>query len=723
MKLNQIINEIGVWDGWRDVYNKFVPQFIEEAKNKLNYQDWNQEVFNEFFERSSGQCVSSLKQGYFTKDEKNKIKKNWNELSPLLKQIAESQEIPLWDVYKQIQFTIRKYTESNRKSATYRLIAGLQPQLLCTIVNEKNIRQLLAYLNKNGDPTENIPNYTGNWFKDSHAIFNFYKVNSNIKDSSQFMTYPWQTIVYFEEDFDKNKDRDMSEILNELDTIKELLKYKKQIILQGPPGTGKTRLAKELAKVLIGDHITKEKPSRINTTDIEKYLKVGLEIPSVKERAIYTITEITSNNVRVVLTGGKTYSPNFSDIKNWYANKKWSIKGEQTNQLDSYNAALAKYIHDNIEDIESKITFAKSNQFNLIQFHPSYTYEDFVRGIVSKPNENGEGILFKTENKIIAEFAEKALKNKINSQKEGAELSKEKWVHKQFEQFIYYISEDIEKKEKIELTESVYIVELDDDAFRYKGLEGWTKRGNRMLFNDIKQAYLDENSDRQDLIHNNNLSGLAKWHASYYIRVLDMFRKFLKDNDLNFTADNSEKENLKNYVLIIDEINRANLPSVLGELIYTLEYRDESIDSMYEYEGKREIILPSNLYIIGTMNTADRSVGHIDYAIRRRFAFMDILPKDLSDEKEIIFDTQLFQSVKELFTSDDYKTRSNYLSTEFEPKDVALGQSYFIDKTEDGGSMDIRLEYEIKPILREYIKDGILKESVREKIEQLSTTI
>ena len=64
-------------------------------------------------------------------------------------------------------------------------------------------------------------------------------------------------------------------------------------------------------------------------------------------------------------------------------------------------------------------------------------------------------------------------------------------------------------------------------------------------------------------------------------------------------------------LLIIDEINRANLPSVLGELIYALEYRGESVESMYEYENILNIKLPKNLYIIGTMNTADRSVGHI----------------------------------------------------------------------------------------------------------------
>src|SRR5690606_14650101 len=92
---------------------------------------------------------------------------------------------------------------------------------------------------------------------------------------------------------------------------------------------------------------------------------------------------------------------------------------------------------------------------------------------------------------------------------------------------------------------------------------------------------------------------------------------------------------LKNYVLIIDEINRANLSSVLGELIYALEYRGEEVQSMYAVDGSNKLILPPNLYIIGTMNTADRSVGHIDYAIKRRFAFVDVLPQILENDENI----------------------------------------------------------------------------------------
>ena len=134
---------------------------------------------------------------------------------------------------------------------------------------------------------------------------------------------------------------------------------------------------------------------------------------------------------------------------------------------------------------------------------------------------------------------------------------------------------------------------------------------------------------------------------------------------------------------------------------------------MYAVDGKTELVLPPNLYIIGTMNTADRSVGQIDYAIRRRFAFVDVEPKDLSAELGNKFHKLLFDAVAALFDT--------YRSAEFEKKDVQLGHSYFIDKSGEGGSMAIRLQYEIKPILREYVKDGILiGEEIKAVIDKLS---
>ncbi|HIY75667.1 MAG TPA: AAA family ATPase, partial [Candidatus Sphingobacterium stercorigallinarum] len=222
--------------------------------------------------------------------------------------------------------------------------------------------------------------------------------------------------------------------------------------------------------------------------------------------------------------------------------------------------------------------------------------------------------------------------------------------------------------------------------------------------------------ERQDIKKMSDLEELTRQHATYFIKLVEKFHDYkFKYKDEKKIADNVE---LKNYVLIIDEINRANLSSVLGELIYALEYRGEAVESMYAIDGDNKLILPPNLYIIGTMNTADRSVGHIDYAIRRRFAFVDVLPKDLSGEEGIAFDQPLFNQVSELFDKN--------LSPEFKKKEVQLGHSYFIDKSklEEGVSMSVRLEFEIRPILLEYVKDGVLiGENIESQIENLVASI
>jgi len=357
---------------------------------------------------------------------------------------------------------------------------------------------------------------------------------------------------------------------------------------------------------------------------------------------------------------------------------------------------------------QQKNLLESTDQFKLIQFHPAYSYEDFVRGIVAE--SKGEAIEYKTKNKILAEFAKTAYTNYINSSKAPTVYSKEKWIETQFSLFVDDIEEKLESEEKIELTKKVSIFDTDTDAFRYKGQEGWVKNGNRMLFSDIIKAYFDENKTRQDIKKNTNLSGLAHHHASYYIRVLDLFKEFLKDKNLVYTETQSQNEALKSFVLIVDEINRANLPAVLGELIYALEYRGEKVESMYAtIEEGNTLILPPNLYIIGTMNTSDRSVGHIDYAIRRRFAFIEILPKVLEGD---FFELELFKQVSALFIQnfDEYVgdntvelKLSEHLSEEFRPEDVWLGHSYFI---KGEGDFSLRKKYEIVPIHYCPVKKG-----------------
>jgi MoxR-like ATPase len=291
------------------------------------------------------------------------------------------------------------------------------------------------------------------------------------------------------------------------------------------------------------------------------------------------------NSERMIDNALKIFQVNYQGLnvfeKNQKLNQVYTDKKKQLNsQINSFEFARILFDKFNIktgESIDVKTGIVAEGEFEIIQFHPAYSYEDFVRGIVAETTENGN-VSYQVENKILADFAQKATDNPNG-----------------------------------------------------------------------------------------------------------------------------------NYVLIIDEINRANLPSVLGELIYALEYRNEPVTSMYEYEGEREITLPKNLYIIGTMNTADRSVGHIDYAIRRRFAFVDILP-DENVIQNVIAKT-LFNEIKTLFSNE-------FLSPDFKAKDVMIGHSYFLVKDEN--ELRIKLEFEIKPILREYLKDGIFLEIANGKIELLN---
>jgi 5-methylcytosine-specific restriction protein B len=195
----------------------------------------------------------------------------------------------------------------------------------------------------------------------------------------------------------------------------------------------------------------------------------------------------------------------------------------------------------------------------------------------------------------------------------------------------------------------------------------------------------------------------------------------------------SMEENTKPYVMVIDEFNRGNVSKIFGELITLLE-----ADKRKGCENEEQVILPysrvpfqipSNVFIIATMNTADRSLGSLDYAIRRRFVFIANKPFEIEDDR---FDASLFRLVSELFVSnyDEYKDSgfdqnlrlipAETLSDEYKPEDVWIGHSYFIMKDEEGNDISSdRIIYEIIPLLEEYIRDGILTEEARKTIDDL----
>ena len=157
-------------------------------------------------------------------------------------------------------------------------------------------------------------------------------------------------------------------------------------------------------------------------------------------------------------------------------------------------------------------------------------------------------------------------------------------------------------------------------------------------------------------------------------------------------------------VLIIDEINRGNLPKLLGELVYALEYRDRTVRLPVEYKGSRDLKVPKSLYIIGTMNSSDRSIGHIDVAVRRRFGLFHVEPqpavvKNFWQSRDPALGGQLVTLMERLNKALDDKDPGG---------ELRVGHAYFLadpdldDNTELRRQVARKWEHQVSQLLQEY---------------------
>lgn len=175
------------------------------------------------------------------------------------------------------------------------------------------------------------------------------------------------------------------------------------------------------------------------------------------------------------------------------------------------------------------------------------------------------------------------------------------------------------------------------------------------------------------------------------------------------------------FLLIIDEINRADLGKVLGEAIYLFEPREvggevaRSITLPHEFNGSKVFQLPENLYVLGTMNTADRSISRIDLAIRRRFAFMTLPPeRQVVAEGSPALGLAVFDRLVDVFAEHAPDEALNLLP----------GHSYFLADSE--AELRERFRYELLPLLDEYLQEGLVAAfasellAVRDAIQDVS---
>lgn len=457
---------------------------------------------------------------------------------------------------------------------------------------------------------------------------------------------PLKTLTWRNEKF-RNAIMDM--IMNNKDTrqykdgfIKQLLLSKKQIILQGAPGTGKTYKTAELAVSIC--------------------------------------------------------NPTFSRFNNREAT------------MEEYNRLKTE------------------GQIGFTTFHQSIDYEEFVEGL--KPVSVTNSITFEPRSGLFKEICDRALLNTISLSKN---ISADLEYDDVYDNLLENISSNLVKELPTKTGQQLVDLKITaQNNIQFRGQESGRQymvskeRLRKIYLHFDTPAAVDNirniNDEVRDIIGGCHSS--AYWAVLKYIvdhqntteeETTDIENLSDKEKESTIQAyintpqkDRSSNSHAKKYVLIIDEINRGNISKILGELITLLE-ADKRIGESNELTAKlpysqKEFGVPSNLYVIGTMNTADRSVGYIDYAIRRRFAFVSI-PADITAiESYYATNNSLKEKATKLFS--DVKVIINKTNAEFNSEDLMIGHSYFMVNLPE--ELEMKLTYEIKPLLREYANDGII---------------
>ena len=332
-------------------------------------------------------------------------------------------------------------------------------------------------------------------------------------------------------------------------------------------------------------------------------------------------------------------------------------------------------------------------QIAFCTFHQSMDYEDFVEGL--KPEVKGNAVEYNVQNGIFKTICEKA------QTKEDADITT-------------CIDKYLQSIKGYENKKTIPTLTGKSELYVW-----WTEGNDTISTRSVlsKSEKGDQYSPSPLNIEKVKMQALGEGVENNWRHYAQAFINAVK-KEYNLENQVSDKP----YVLIIDEINRGNVSKIFGELITLLEADKRSGGGTHHISlklpySKDDFSVPSNLYIIGTMNTTDRSTGTIDYAVRRRFAFVTLesradVIENWCDSQSVASDVKkaalaLFAQINGLGRKDSSSFIAKHKAADFELEDLKVGHSYFMVK--DMASLKLKMHYEVVPLIKEYIRDGILR--------------
>ena len=370
----------------------------------------------------------------------------------------------------------------------------------------------------------------------------------------------------------------------------------------------------------------------------------------------------------------------------------------------------ADIISNGYFDDYTLLTPEQRKQVEFVQFHPSYDYSDFVEGI--RPRLNDDGTMgFELQDGIFKKFVARARKNYEDSQKSKEAIEKEVSVQEAMVDFFSNIEFGVDTFKTINGNE--FTVTSVDDKHINISIPGNAMVNKLSLSVDEIRRLLE--ADRKFTRIKDITAYFGKTFATQAYSYDFALYKAIKGKKGTTNKAKAKNEELKKYIFIIDEINRGEISKIFGELFFAIDpgYRGRAGEISTQYSNLHSVpdekfYIPENVYIIGTMNDIDRSVDSFDFAMRRRFRFVELKANERLEMLSFLEDEALkAEAIQRMFSLNQEITKVDDLNDNYQ-----IGASYFL-KLKTLSFEQLWTDY-LQPLLQEYIRgmydeEGLMK--------------